>query len=487
MHHLARAGRNIVRKGMGEILPRLSLIALFIIAARNLGSADFGRFNYAVNLAGLCLVGMDLGLNVLLVRQVARRPEDLGRWLGSLLVIKLGLAALIIAGLGLVLTGLGDDQVRLVVAVTAMQSLWGLAELGAAGLSARERMDQEALAKNLARLAALVLAGLLLWSGAGLWGLVAGLAAGNLVAALGCLGLARRLMPWQVGLDRAFLANLFKNGLPMALTGIFTLIYSRVDVVMLSALGRPWTEVGWYTAAVRVVDALAILAGLVAAALLPVLSDLAGRRAAEFRAVYRQGMSLVLLLGLPMALGLMAQRQAVSDLLYGGQFAPSAAAYLWLAPWLGMVFINYLQLNTMFALGRQRFTARATGLALVINVVLNWLFIPAHGYLAAAATTVASELVLVLINAWFLGRVMGLPGPWRLAGRPAAATAVMGLFLWLQPGWPLGLVIPLAVALYVAAALALGALKPAELRQLAAGWRGREGTADETGAGGAGS
>ncbi|MFH1060898.1 MAG: oligosaccharide flippase family protein [Pseudomonadota bacterium] len=484
MHHLARAGRNIVLKTMGEILPRLSLMALFIIAARNLGSADFGRFNYALNLAGLALVGMDLGLNLLLIREVARRPAELGRWLGSLLVIKLGLAGLIIAGLGLALTGLGEDQVRLVLAVAAMQALWGLAELGAAGLSASQRMDQEALAKNLARLTALVLAGALLWAGAGLWGLVIGLAGGNLVAALGCLGLVRRLMPWRVGLDRAFLGSLIKNGLPLALTGVFTLIYSRVDVVMLPALGRPWPEVGWYTAAVRVTDALAILAALVAAALLPVLSDLAGRRAAEFKALYRQGMSLVLLLGLPLAVGLWAQRQAVCDLLYGPGYAPSASAFLWLAPCLGLIFINYLQLNTLYALGRQRLTAWSAGLALLVNVLLNWLLIPIHGYLAAAAATLAGELVLVLVNAWCLGRAAGLPGPWSLAGRPAAATAMMGLFLWLEPGWCLGLVIPLAAAVYLGAALALGALRPAELRQLAAGWRGRGGV---TGAGGAGS
>jgi len=79
MQPLARAGRNLVHKGAGEILPRLSLIALFVIAARGLGSADFGRFNYALNLAGLALVGMDLGLNLLLVREVARQPAELGR------------------------------------------------------------------------------------------------------------------------------------------------------------------------------------------------------------------------------------------------------------------------------------------------------------------------------------------------------------------------------------------------------------------------
>ncbi|MFZ5585764.1 MAG: flippase [Thermodesulfobacteriota bacterium] len=480
MQPLARAGRNLVQKGVGEILPRLSMIVLFVIAARGLGSADFGRFNYALNLAGLALVGMDLGLNLLLVREVARQPAELGRWLGSLLVIKLGLAGLVIAGLALALALLGDSQAGLVLAVTGMQALWGLCELGAAGLSAREAMGQEAAAKIAARLTALVLAGGLLWAGAGLWGLVAGLAAGNLVAALGCLGLARRLMPWRVTLDRQFLARLFRGGLPLALTGVFTLIYSRVDVIMLSALGRPWPEVGWYTAAVRVTDALGMLAGLVAAALLPVLSDLAGRRPVEFDALYRKGMTLALLVGLPAAAGLLAERAAITDLVYGGQYAMTASVFLWLAPCLALVFVNYLQLTALYALGRQRLTALAAGAALAVNIVLNWLLIPAWGHLAAAAATLACELVLLLVNAWFLRQAAGLPGPWRLAGRPAAATAAMSLFLLVQPGWGLGLVIPLAAAVYAGAALALGALRPADLRALAAGWRVRGG-----GAGGA--
>lgn len=481
MHHLARAGRNLALKGVGEILPRLSLVALFIIAARGLGAADFGRFNYAANLAGLALVGMDLGLNLLLTREVARQPQELGRWLGSLLAIKLVLAGVIIAGLALALRLLGDPEAGLVLAVAGLQALWGLSELGAAGLSGSERMGREALAKVLGRLVALALAGGLLWQGAGLWGLVAGLAAGNLVAALTCLGLARPLSPWRVRLDRAFLGRLAKDGLPLALTGIFTLVYSRVDVVMLTALGRPWAEVGWYTAAVRVTDALAMLAGLVAAALLPVLADLAGRRAAQFAELYRQGVGLTLLLGLPTGVGLLMQRQAVTALVFGEQYAPGAAAFWWLAPGLALVFVNYIQLNTLYALGRQRLTALGAAASLAVNVGLNLALIPRWGYLAAAATTFASELALLLLNAWFLARVAGLPGPWRLAGRPLLATAVMALFLLVQPGWGLGLVIPLAMAVYAGAALALGALRPSQLRALAAGRRGRadggEGTA----------
>ncbi len=466
MHTLIRAGRNLAFKTTGEVLSRLAFLVLFIAAARALGSADYGRFNYAVSLAGLALVGMDLGLNTLLVREVARQPQELGRWLGSLLVIKLILAGVILAGLAWGLGLAGAEQASLILAVAGVQVLWGLSELGAAGLAARERMDLEAGVKSATRLVALLLAGWLMWTGHGLYGLVLGLAGANALAAAANLSLTWRLAPWRVGLSLEFLGRLIKGALPLAFTGVFILIYSRVDVVMLSALGRTFAEVGWYTAAMRVTDALGILAGLVAASLLPVMADLHQRQPEDLARLYRQGLRLLLLVGLPAAAGLLLERQAVVMAVFGPVYVPAAAAFLWLAPTVALVFVNYLQLTTLAALGRQRLGAASTGLALLVNLGLNWWWIPRFGYLGAAAATLATEAVLLLLNAWFLRRVAGLEWPFAAAWRPLIATAVIALFLVLEPGWGLGLVIPLAMAVYAGAALGCRAVQWGELAQL---------------------
>lgn len=204
MQPLARAGRNVLFKTLGEVLARLSFLALFLVAARLLGAEEYGRYNYAASLAGLALVGMDLGLSTLLVRQVARQPPELGAYAGTLLLLKLLLALLMLA----------SRPLGLVLAVALAQACWGLAELGFAGLTACEAMDQEAWIKSAARMAALVCAGGLLWGRAGLGGLVAGLLAANLLGMALALAVLRRRSPFAPRLEAAFVRRLLGDSLP---------------------------------------------------------------------------------------------------------------------------------------------------------------------------------------------------------------------------------------------------------------------------------
>jgi O-antigen/teichoic acid export membrane protein len=353
-----------------------------------------------------------------------------------------------------------------VLAVALAQVCWGLAELGFAGLTACEAMDQEALVKAAARFSMLLAAGGLLWAGVGLWGLVVGLLLGNLLGMLAALAALRRRAVFSLHREAGFLRRLWGDSLPLALSGVFILFYSRLDVVLLEVMGRSYAELGCYAAAARVVDGLGILPGLVAAAFLPVLASLAGREPLALARLYRQGLRLLLLLGLPAALGLFMVRQPLTELVFGPDYASTAEVFCWLAPNLALIFVNYLQLTVLTALGRQRLGALATALALVVNVVLNLWWIPGQGIMGAAAATLCTEVALLLACAYLVRRAAGLYLPWSLAGRPMLATALMGLALWLFPSLGLWGMMGLGVAVYAGAVLVCRALTLAELRAL---------------------
>ncbi|MGD9124509.1 MAG: oligosaccharide flippase family protein, partial [Desulfarculaceae bacterium] len=88
-------------KSLGEVLGRLSSVALFILAARILGAQAFGRYSYAVSVASLALIGMDLGLNTLFVREGAKRPLEVPAFAGTLLLIKCLLATVMLGAVWL--------------------------------------------------------------------------------------------------------------------------------------------------------------------------------------------------------------------------------------------------------------------------------------------------------------------------------------------------------------------------------------------------
>ena len=472
---LVRAGRNLVLKTVGEVGGRVFFALLFIYAARLLGPDDFGRYTYAASLSALALIGMDLGLNTLFVRDGARNRSEIPAYAGTLLVVKLCLACLVLAVIWgyCLLIGLGENDTALVMTVALAQALWGFCELAVAGLNAMERMDREALVRNLGRFTALILAGGLLLSGLGVWGLAVGLALANALAAGLALYILGRLSGFRPRLKADFLGRLFREGLPLAMASMFILVYVRIDMVMLEAMGRPMQEIGWYGAAVKLIDAVGMAPALAAGALLPVISSLTSDRREEAVKLFRQGQRLLMLLGLPAAVGLLLLRNQVSLFLYGPEFSGTPRAFAWLAPMLAVFFLNHLQLAMLTALGRQNAVARATGLCALLNVALNLALIPGYGFVGAAAATLVTEALLCGQCAITLRSEIGRGSPVKGLWQALASTGVMALLLYFIGSWPLFAVLPLGVAAYTASLALMGGLPWREIKKLLTGACGK--------------
>lgn len=456
-------------KSLGEVAGRLLYALLFIYAARQLGAGQFGRYSFAASLSALALIGMDLGLNLLFIRDGAQKPREINRYAGTLLLVKSCLGGTMLLGIYLFCLAMAypPSDTYLIMAVAFLQAMWGLAEFGIAGLNAMERMDKEALVRSGAKFAALILAGGLLLAGAGLWGLVGGVAMANFMAACLSLWFLGRAAGFSFKPAPGFLGYIFKEALPLALTSVFILVYFRVDMVMLELMGKGFKEIGWYGAGIRIIDAIGMVPALVMGAMLPVLSSLAPKDRPGLKKLFSQGQRLLWMLGLPAAVGLWVVRGQAAVLIYGQGYAPTARAFWWLAPVLVFLFMNHLQLGVLTALGRQRLCALATGVCVLVNVLLNLALIPGYGFVGAAAATLATEFVLFGQCAWFIRGELGGTGLIRHAIKPALATGFMAGVLVFSHDWPLAVMIPFAMAVYGGALLALGGITRSELGELA--------------------
>ena len=64
--------------------------------------------------------------------------------------------------------------------------------------------------------------------------------------------------------------------------------------------------------------------------------------------------------------------------------------------------VNRLTTNTLVSISQQRYALYAIGAGTVANVVLNILFLPQFGFVAASITTFIGEFVVVLLSLWYL-------------------------------------------------------------------------------------
>lgn len=82
---------------------------------RSLGAGDFGVYFLIASFSGFAYVLADWGQQFFIVREVARQPERGGLILGTALVLRTAVAALVAVPFGLLAWALGYDEGHLLV------------------------------------------------------------------------------------------------------------------------------------------------------------------------------------------------------------------------------------------------------------------------------------------------------------------------------------------------------------------------------------
>jgi O-antigen/teichoic acid export membrane protein len=147
-------------------------------------------------------------------------------------------------------------------------------------------------------------------------------------------------------------------------------------------------------------------------------------------------------------------------LLFGLRFAPAASVLPVLMGAFVSISFGYLAGGMVVILGLQRVYLRYATVGLILNVLLNLLLIPPYGFRAAAWVTLVTEFtVMSLIMRRVLVSLHMRPRWSRIVRIAVAATAMaVAVAVARYAGFPLGVLVALAIALYFVLLFALGAL-----------------------------
>ncbi len=336
-------------------------------------------------------------------------------------------------------------------------------------LKSLERFGVEAVSLLAER--ALILA-LGIWSLRAGYGVIGFVAVFAVVRILDVAGLAAfvnaRVLPLRPSVDRALWGELFRTGLPFAYAGLVITLIFQVDAVLLEAMRGP-REVGYYRAPTQILEGLTLVPRILSFALIPTMAALHRSAPSAVAGLYRRGCKYLLLVGLPIAaFGLLASDRFI-PLLFGASFGPSIALAQVLLPAAAFMFLSNFAETTLACVNRWRAIVVASTLALVLNIVLNLLWIPRLGAMGSARATLVTEVAYFLMTTAVIWRA-GHSVRWHvIALRPLLAAGVFGGVLHAAVGVPLLVSAALASAAYIVVVLALGtfdAKERAALREL---------------------
>jgi O-antigen/teichoic acid export membrane protein len=397
-HSIFRLLRNTVFAGVSAASAGL-LLLLLILASRMLGEDDYGKFSFALGLGTIFETLMDFGLHQVAIRAVARDHGAALRIFRNSLGLKMVWALGAFAILVLTATVLrGQADVRLACYLVGGSLVLRSYMLTVRGvLQGLERFGWDSVVVITDRLLLLVAGAVALWAGTGLQGLAVAFVVSRAVA----LGLAALLAHLQIGsvgisVDRALWKELQWTAIPLGLFLVVINLYSRIDIVMLG-VWRTDAETGFYQNAYGVYEGLTYLPSVFASVLAPRLASLFVTDRRKHRLLALGGVGLSAGLAIVVGAVTFAWATPLVVLLFGPQFAASAAPLRILSAGLSLVYVIWILHVTAISMNREKLLLATGIVGLVAKVALNAYLIPHYGVNGAAVAVILGEAVSIAV------------------------------------------------------------------------------------------
>jgi O-antigen/teichoic acid export membrane protein len=474
-----RVAKNSVAPIVINLFNRSIEMAFAALAARILGPAGNGRYATAVNIYLWFDTLANFGLDMYVMREVARDRSNAWRTLVNTSALRVMLFLAVIPALAGLLAGrqrLGEPLASETVLAVALLYVGLLPGSLANGLAALfrgfEKHEYPAAIQTVTTVVRVTLGVLALAMQFGLIGL-AGVSIITNLATLGILAaLAWRLIlpglgrAWPIMVSWSLQRVMLSGSWPLMASLLLQSLFTGLNLVLLQQLQGD-TVVGWYDAARKWLDAVNIVPSFFTYAVFPVMTRQAVEDRSALERSYRLSVKLLLVSALPVAMFTTLFATLLVGTLSGAEFLPDGAIVLQILIWSVLFgWINSLTNYVLIALDRQRYVLLASSARVAFTVMANVAFVGRFSYVGSAWIIIGGEFLLLALFYLELRRHLGAFA-WRDSlGRPLAAGLAMGLALWAVA--PYGRIAALGASLiaYVFGLFAFRAVSPEDVEAL---------------------
>jgi O-antigen/teichoic acid export membrane protein len=384
-----------------------AVLVTSIFVTRYLGPELFGQLNYASAFVGIFFALTSMGLDDILIRDLVRRPDRRNRLLGTAAMIKLGGAVLLFVTV-LVIALLKRMEtttllmVLLIAAAEFMKPLMTIEQYFYSQVKGRTaaqvNMVQVAIASAF-RLGLIAIHAPLIWFA---WAYIVE----SLAAVVGYVLAYRRggssIRNWRF--EKRTALYLLSQSWPLIIYGLALYVQAKIDQVMIGDILRRSigeaganAEVGQYSAALKMIEALGFVPGIVVASLAPAITRARAndRKLYEDRLVNQYRLMFILFLVVSVPLYFLAEPAMV--LLFGEDFR--MAGYLLSLFAIRLFFTNMGVGKTSFITneGLFKYSLVTAVVGAVLNITMNYLLIPTYQSIGAIWAMIGSFFVSIFL------------------------------------------------------------------------------------------
>lgn len=431
--------KNTLALSVPNILNPMISFVLVLVISRYQGVEGLGEYSLVLSYFSVFSTIAGLGLASLIVREVARRPENIHRFLFNAAVFGTlsSLISLLLMNVVVWSMGYGEELVRAAFVCSLSMVVSTTIAYGEAIFRSVEKSEYIAatyIVENVVRVGSCVL---LLLHGYGIVALFAAILGSRIFGFLLIFVFYVRVlgMPGMT-LDREILRLLARESATFLSIAIFSTLHLSLDQIMLSKL-KSVESVGVYSAADRLLHMCKMLPLAFSAAMLPLFTKEFVSGLQFLRAPVIQSLKYVSLGTLPIVVGTVVLADGFILLIYGEEFHSSILVLRLHIVSLIPFSIAYILAPVLIATNNQVVDLKINIFAAVINFFLNLALIPVLAEIGAVLATLITIIVFNELQIRYVRQHLFSIPLAAFMGRAALASVCMGAVTYVLRDWNL--------------------------------------------------
>lgn len=376
------------------------------VIARYFGTEKYGIFNYILSITSLFSGIASIGIYHIATKDLTQRPEDEGKILGTSFTIRLIAAILlIIAAETTVCIMTHNDSTSMVIGILlSLMMLFSCSEVIDYYATANLKVKYLAVSKCISYIIFAILKILIVVLKLDIRYYTATYLIEGIIYAI-FLSISYKLIHKNIGktckwsFDKDYAKKLLSNCWYFALSSIMVTIYMRIDQVMLGKMIEDKSQVGIYSAAVRIAEMWAFVPNSIISSFKPVIMKYKGEnKNKEYVKNLQRLYDISSLVSILFAIGITIFARLIIMILYGKAFL-EASKILYILIWgiwfgiLGNVHYVWLICENK---GKYSLFYSATGS--ISNIIFNAILIPKYGMYGAAIATLISQFIANIVS-----------------------------------------------------------------------------------------
>lgn len=457
--------KNTVALSIPSAVNPFVSLALVYVVSRKLGVEGMGQYSILLSYLNIFTTMASLGLAGLIVREVAKKPEDQGIFTSNSVLFGLvsSLIAMILMNLGVKFLHY-DKELYLAFVVGSVSIIpASCIRFLESTFRAIEKSEYIAIEQFLENISKVLFCITVVLTG---YGIVA-ISTMTVITKFVALGILiffylRVVGNFAIKFKRSVWTLLLQQSPVFMGIAIFSTIHLNIDMILLSKLASV-SCVGIYAAASRINSICVIVPMAFSMAMLPIFARHFGYGLENLREKTELSLRLVLIACLPMALGMIFLSDKIINLIYGARFTDSVLILKLIAPILIPYSMVLILAQTLIAANYQKLDLELNMVAAILATVLNYILIRPFAAIGAIIANFLTILAFVVLQILFISRTLFPVDLWKISFKPVIAAAGMGIFTYLARDMNMFLNIAISALLYFGIFFCIKGFYPEEI------------------------